>query len=619
MAPPADTSRGLREPVEGTRRPRRVVGLVTSSIGVLVYSACLWLLAFALLPMAFRWSPTVVGSDSMSPVVREGDVVLTSPHDGVGLGPGAVILFQSDTTRTPVMHRIVAVNPDGTYLTKGDANPGADSTPVDPSDIKGVARALVPYAGLPAHWLRAGNWPGLAGFLALLSLSVWLGHRRPGLVEADAPPRHGFRRWAVVGAVSVVLLGATAATALASFSAPTVSPANLLASGTWHSVVDVAAGEEHSCAVLGDGTAWCWGENGKGQLGDGTTTDRTTATRVAGPGGSGHLSGVAGITAGREQTCAFLGDGSAYCWGENGNGQVGDGTTTDRHSPTRVGGVGGAGYLAGVVGMDAGRDHSCARLSDGTMACWGDNDEGQLGDGTWHDRRTPVRVVGSDGSGVFASVTMIGVGFQHSCVVRADTTAWCWGEGSRHRLGNGSTSDRNRPTQVRGPGGSGYLTGVAGISGGDQHSCAVLAAGTAWCWGRNDEGQLGIGTTSNENYPVQVDGRDGSGTLADVAGVSSGRDHTCARHGDGSVSCWGLNNAGQLGDATTIDRLSPVAVAGPGGVGQLPNAFLLSVDWHHACAAASVDEVWCWGRNDRGQLGDGTYINRTWPARTIGL
>ncbi|MFH2073499.1 MAG: RCC1 repeat-containing protein, partial [Actinomycetota bacterium] len=198
-------------------------------------------------------------------------------------------------------------------------------------------------------------------------------------------------------------------------------------------------------------------------------------------------------------------------------------------------------------------------------------------------------------------------------------TAWCWGEGSQHRLGNGSAFDRNRPTQVRGPGGSGYLTGVAGISGGDQHSCAVLAAGTAWCWGRNDEGQLGIGTTSNENYPVQVDGRDGSGTLADVAGVSSGRDHTCARHGDGSVSCWGLNNAGQLGDATTIDRLSLVAVAGPGGVGQLPNAFLLSVDWHHACAAASVDEVWCWGRNDRGQLGDGTSVNRTWPARTIGL
>ncbi|MCJ7726155.1 MAG: RCC1 repeat-containing protein, partial [Acidimicrobiia bacterium] len=382
---------------------------------------------------------------------------------------------------------------------------------------------------------------------------------------------------------------------------------------------DVATGEEHSCAILSDGSAWCWGENGKGQLGDNTTTDRFTATRVVGPGGSGYLSGVVGLTVGREQTCAFLGDGSTYCWGENGNGQVGDGTTTDRRSPTRVRGIGGVGWLSGVVGIDAGREYTCARLSDDTMACWGDNAKGQLGDGTGRDRRTPVTVVGSGGSGSFAPVAAIGMGFQHSCAVLTNGTAWCWGEGGRDRLGNGSTSDRYLPTQVLGAGGVGFLTNVSQISGGDQHSCAAATDGTAWCWGRNDQGQLGTGSTSDETYPAQVSGRGGSGILTGVATVGSGSDHTCSRHGDGSVSCWGANSRGQLGDGTTTRRLSPTQVVGPGAVGTFEDAFQVSVDWYHTCAARGAGEAWCWGGNDRGQLGDGTTTDSPYPVEVSGL
>ena len=186
-------------------------------------------------------------------------------------------------------------------------------------------------------------------------------------------------------------------------------------------------------------------------------------------------------------------------------------------------------------------------------------------------------------------------------------------------MGNGSTADRSTPIQVKGAGGSGNLTGVAQIDGGSEHTCALLTDESVRCWGRNNQGELGIDPHADQQYPVQVDGRGGSGTLADVDAVSAGRDHTCTLHGDGTVSCWGRNDRGQLGDGTTTGRTSPIQVVGAGGVGTFTDAFLLSVGWNHACSARSADEAWCWGRNNRRQLGDGTTTDRSYPVQVSGI
>jgi len=612
----SDAPRALSTGIRGSsaRRTDAVLG----AVGRLACSTFLWLLAIALVPMLWGWSPIVLESGSMAPAIRAGDVLITSSHSGEELRPGAIIVFRVENARSPIAHRIVGVTPDGAYLTRGDANAGIDSTPVQPADVEGVGRMLVPYAGLPAHWLRTGNWPGLAGLALTMGLAVWLSYR---MIPVSRRRRAGWsaRRWATVGGVVTLLVGATGATALAAFSDTTASSANSLAAGIWDGIADVAAGEEHSCAALLDGTAWCWGENGRGQLGDGTTTDRSAATQVVGSGGTGYLADVVGITAGAEHTCAVLDDGTAWCWGENGQGQLGVGSKSDSRYPVQVDGIGGTGTLPGVDEIEGGRQHTCALLTAGTMACWGDNAKKQLGDGTGTDRRSPVQVVGSGGTGTLGSIAGIGLGEQHTCAALDDGSAWCWGEGSRHRLGNGSTTDRNTPTQVKGSGGTGTLAGVAQIDGGNQHTCAVLTDGSIRCWGRNNNGELGIGSHTDQRYPVQVGGRGGSGTLADVDAVSGGRDHTCAIHGDGSVSCWGRNDLGQLGDGTTTERTSPVQVVGSGGVGTFTDAFLLSVGWSHACSARSIDDAWCWGRNDRRQLGDGTTTNRSYPVQVSGL
>jgi len=613
------TEEVLRVPKTGTRRSSRHADLVMSSIGVVAYSFLLWLLFFALAPMVVGWSPTVIGSGSMSPLLREGDVVLTSDHDGIGLGAGTVILFSTDSTRTSVMHRIIEVTPEGTYITKGDANPGADSSIVAPSEIQGVARLLVPYAGLPAHWLRAGEWPAFGAFATLITLAVWMAHRRPRRGKT-AEERSRFRRWAMASAIAALLIAATAASAMAAFSDPADNPANSLAAGTWADVVvAVAAGEQHTCAVLDDGSAWCWGDNRRGQLGDGTSIDRSTPTRVVGPGGTGQLSGVVAITAGSEHTCAVTSSGAVYCWGQNRNGQLGIGTKKSQSSPVQVDGVGGTGSLLGVVEVDAGGNHTCARFTGGTAACWGDNGRGQVGDGSKTDRKSPVLVLSADGTGNLTGVATLGLGDLHSCAALGSGAAYCWGEGSRNRLGNGSTGDQTLPVQVLGTGGSGVLENVVSIAGGGQHTCAVVGDGSAYCWGRNNSGELGIGQTGDQQYPSRVLGRGGTGYLSGLGAVTLGSQYSCALHTDGTVSCWGRNQYGQLGDGTLTQRTSPVQVAGPGGTGFLTDVSALDAGGWHAMGIGADSEAWVWGRNTLGQLGDGTLTDSPLPVQTSGF
>ena len=353
--------------------------------------------------------------------------------------------------------------------------------------------------------------------------------------------------------------------------------------------VPLAAGGYHTCALTGAGGVVCWGSNSHGQIGDGTTTSRSTPTAVSGLG-----SGVAAVAAGQYHTCALTTGGAVLCWGFNSSAQLGDGTATSRSTPTAVSGLG-----SGVAAIAAGGSHTCALTTGGAVLCWGANSRGQVGDGTTNARLSPTAVSGL-GSGV-AAVT---AGLYHTCAVTIGGASLCWGYNSSGQLGDGTGTNRSTPTAV-----SGLGSGVAAMSAGGFDTCALAVGGSALCWGENNYGQLGDGTTTARSTPMGV-----SGLGIGVAAVAAGLMHTCALTTSGGVLCWGFNSNGQLGDGTTTIRPTPTAVNGLGnGIAEIATGY------YHTCALTAGGGVGCWGSNDDGELGDGTTVNRSTPVAAVTL
>jgi alpha-tubulin suppressor-like RCC1 family protein len=354
-------------------------------------------------------------------------------------------------------------------------------------------------------------------------------------------------------------------------------------------VTEVTAGFTHTCALTGSGGIKCWGHNNYGQLGDGTNTDRYTPVDVF-----GLSSGVTAVTADFLHTCALTSSGGIKCWGDNEKGQLGDGTNTDRYKPVDVVGLG-----SGMVKVTAGYLHTCALTSSGEGKCWGLNVYGQLGDGTNTNKDTPVDVVGLS-SGVVA----VTAGGYHTCALTSIGGVKCWGHNDGGQLGDGTNTDRDIPVDV-----FGLSSGVVAVTAGFHHTCALTGGGGVKCWGHNYSGQLGDGTETDSNTPVDVVGL-GSGITA----VTGGYLHTCALNSSGGVKCWGHNEFGQLGDGTNIDSKTPVNVVGLGS-----GVTAVTAGTGYTCALTSIGGVKCWGSNYYGQLGDGTSIGRWTPVDVIGL
>ncbi|MBE0447207.1 MAG: S-layer homology domain-containing protein [Actinobacteria bacterium] len=290
-----------------------------------------------------------------------------------------------------------------------------------------------------------------------------------------------------------------------------------------------SAGYLHSLALKPDGTVWAWGDNGQGQLGDGTTTDKHTPVPVSGP------SGITAITAGDDHSLALKSDGTVWAWGRNSRGQLGDGTTTRSLTPVPVSG------LSEVIAVAAGADHSLALKPDGTVWAWGSNYFGELGNETMTRSLTPVPVSG------LSEVIAVAAGDFYSLALKSDGTIWAWGYNASGQLGDGTTTYRSTPAQIS------ELSGITAIAAGSGHSLALKSDGTVWAWGRNSRGQLGDGTTTRSFTPVPVSG------LSEVIAVAAGIDHSLALKSDGTVWAWGYNASGQLGDGTTINY-TPVKV-----------------------------------------------------------
>lgn len=319
------------------------------------------------------------------------------------------------------------------------------------------------------------------------------------------------------------------------------SPGSVAGGGvTW---CDISAGYYHSAAIKTDGTLWTWGCNTNGQLGTGNTTSRCSPGTVAG-GGTTWKS----VKIGNNNTFAIKTDGTLWSWGYNGSGQLGDGTITGRSSPGTVAGGGNTWCLiaGGVTAVGAIK-------TDGTLWTWGRNVYGGLGDGTTTNRSSPGTTAG--GGNTWCQASGGGISFT---AVKTDGTLWTWGNNSNGQLGNGTMTDRSSPGTVAGGGSTWCFVNTNSPFSGN-FTVALKTDGTLWTWGVNGNGTLGNGTTTNRCSPGTTAG--GGTTWCQV---SNGGSFTLALKTDASLWAWGVNNYGQFGDGTTTNRSSPITVGGGG-------------------------------------------------------
>ncbi len=286
--------------------------------------------------------------------------------------------------------------------------------------------------------------------------------------------------------------------------------------------------------------------------------------------------------------CALKANGTLACWGRNGSGQIGDGTTTDREVPTAVSGI------ANVTMLDVGGYSACAVTNDGSLYCWGDNAYGQLGVEDTQKRLKPTLVKSLKGG-----IVQLALGYKHSCALVTGGRVMCWGLNETGQLGDGTLVSKNKPTYVK------DLNNVVQIQAGTYHSCALKNTGSVFCWGDNRKGALGLGTKENKSVPTQIP------SLSDVIHIAgSGNGTGCAVRKSGDVHCWGVNNRGENGTGKVggnTYRPNPPVVG-------LSGAMRVFGGQHYLCALTREKSVYCWGDNRNGQMGRGSSAPENQPT-----
>jgi alpha-tubulin suppressor-like RCC1 family protein len=369
-------------------------------------------------------------------------------------------------------------------------------------------------------------------------------------------------------------------------------------------VTEISTGNNFACAVSGAGVAYCWGYDANGQLGNNATAESNVPVAVY---TGGALSGktLIQLDSGYDATCALDGTGLAYCWGNNGDDQLGT-TSVTQSAVALVEPVGSVPAVATLAQLTGGQYFNCEVDSTGGPYCWGLNSSGQLGNtDTGINFTAPVAVSPQQ-------ATTLSAGYSHACELRGGH-AFCWGSGINGQLGDNSTISSNVPVSVYT---GGVLAGVTltQISAGYNATCALSAAGAAYCWGYDATGQLGNNSTTQSNVPVAVSA---SGVLAGliltqiVAGGSLG--FTCAVASTGAAYCWGDDTDGELGNNLTTQSNVPVAVTATGALTGV-TLTALSVGDASSCALGSVGVAYCWGTDTNGQLGNNSTTQSNVPV-----
>lgn len=347
----------------------------------------------------------------------------------------------------------------------------------------------------------------------------------------------------------------------------------------------IAAGVYHSVSLCSDGTVTCWGVNDFGELGNGSNTKSKVPVYV------NSLTGIVAITAGTRHSLSLKNDGTVWAWGKNTDGQLGNGSNTNSNIPVQVTG------LTDITAIAAGYYHSLALKNNGTVWAWGANGDGALGNGTTvTSKNVPTQMAGLTG------IIAIAGGSGFSLAIKNDGTVWACGTNSGYQLGNGTNSASFVPVQVS------SLTGITAISAGDYYSLAIKNDGTVWAWGENYYGVYGNGTTTDGTTPVQV-----LSSLTGFTKIKAAKSYSIAIKNDGTMWAWGYNTNGQLGNGSTTNSNIPVQVTGLTNISEIAGGF------YHSLALKNDGSGWAWGDNTFGQLGNGTQTNSHIPVQVMGL
>lgn len=347
---------------------------------------------------------------------------------------------------------------------------------------------------------------------------------------------------------------------------------------------ELSAGGVMTCAIDMQDKLWCWGRNYYGQLGIGNTTDKHVPTKIS---DDTWLK----VSAGMFHVCGIKTGGALYCWGDNENSKLGTGNTTDKSTPTAVS---NGGIWKTVA---AGTDHTCGIKSDDTLWCWGDNYYGELGLASEPGvSNVPAQVA------IGTTWKTISTGAYSSCAIKSDNTLWCWGDNSYGGLGIGNTTMKYTPVKE-----STASTNWAAVTVGRLHTCAIKDDKSFFCWGYNNKGQ--ITGSGNKTNPTVI----GSAMWNDT---SAGSYNTCGIQSDSSLWCWGDNELGELGIGNTTNKSTPTQVGtslnwikiSAGGT------YISSSYYYHTCAINSANQLYCWGDNEFGQIGDNSTSTRNAPV-----
>ena len=570
--------------------------------------------------------------------------------------PTAGVSASASATSTPSSSATATASPSASGTPTGTGTPAASATATSARATTPTVVATPTFAvtvtptGIASGTISTPVTHGISQLTSRYSgPSAGLGMMRPRSVTTNLPT--SFASITAGGSHTCALTAAGAAwcwgannngqlgdgTTLGSTVPVAVTGGNTFAS--------ISAGAGFTCGLTADGTAYCWGYNGNGQLGTGTTASTGIPTAVSGSlkfagvtSGGGHACGwtvakvaycwgsngsgqvgvnadpsnpmpgmnsnvtspqavqgqasFTSVSAGESHTCGVTATGTAYCWGSNWSGQLGDGTSgTTRTSPAVVSG------LLAFQNVTAGGMHSCGIVESGQAYCWGNNSSGNLGDNTTTARNTPAAVFDT---GTYAKLSL---GYGHSCGIKLNGSLWCWGENYGGQIGDGTTAIATSPVLVTG------IPSSISLALGVSHTCSLDPNGRATCWGKNDSGQVGDGLGGVRPTPVKVSG------TATFTSVIAGGWHTCGQTAAGVTSCWGWNAKGQVGDGTTIDRAAPVTV------GSTKQFAKVSPGLYHTCGLSSSGAAYCWGSGEFGGLGDsryGTGIMASTPVAVTG-
>ncbi len=396
--------------------------------------------------------------------------------------------------------------------------------------------------------------------------------------------------WLCLGVAAVAAVAATSAFGVSASGTTTTISGTGGGAPSGQSFTRISAGSNHTCAATSV-AAKCWGSNTiMGLTGNGSSAALfRTPVDV-----KGLKTGVKAIAAGGHHSCALTSKGGVMCWGNNQSGQLGSGLTTLYVTKP----VGVKGLSRGVRAIAAGSGFNmktCALTGAGGMRCWGESTFGGLGNGSKTNSSKPVDVVG-----LRRGVSAISVGGLQICAVTSAGGAKCWGNNSGGALGTGSTTNSDMPVDV-----AGLTSGIKAIGAGGGHTCALASGGGVKCWGSNTLGQLGNGSTTGTFLtPVDV-----AGLTSGVTAIAAGTNHTCALMTGGGVKCWGWNQDGQLGNGSTTDSRTSVDV-----VGLTSGVVAITAGGNHTCALTGAGKAKCWGSNQFGQLGNGSKKGSTKPV-----